>query len=103
MLYLTILSDIMNPSSVGIATGYGLDGRSSILGRGKRDFSPLHSTPGVKQGMINAACPRQGLLGLLKEVSDSWPAGGSRISSIHCPDNIYRVTDRRQREVLSVT
>jgi hypothetical protein len=29
-------------SSVGTAMGYGLDGRGSIPGRGKR-FSPLHS------------------------------------------------------------
>jgi hypothetical protein len=29
-------------SSVGIATGYGLDGRSSISGRGKK-FSLSHS------------------------------------------------------------
>jgi hypothetical protein len=42
MLYLTILSDLMNTSSVGVATGYGLDGRGSILSKGKTDFSPFH-------------------------------------------------------------
>jgi hypothetical protein len=31
--------DVSRDSSVGIATGYGLDGRGSIPGKGKKFFS----------------------------------------------------------------
>jgi hypothetical protein len=40
---------IIRESSVGIATGYALDGRGSFLSRGKR-FSLLHSVQGASRG-----------------------------------------------------